>query len=139
MDHRLQLPGQVNAWTMPIRNRIDMLTTGIRTPVGVKIFGSDLKTIEKIGTEIESVVRTVPGTRGAYGERVNGGYFVDFDLDRNAIALYAGSGNVYTAFPIVEDPKQTMIKAAVMYYGRPVTDDQIRARRHHRICSPNGQ
>jgi copper/silver efflux system protein len=88
MDRRLQLPGQVNAWTMPIRNRIDMLTTGIRTPVGIKIFGSDLKTIEKIGTEIESVVRTVPGTRGAYGERVNGGYFVDFDLDRNAIARY---------------------------------------------------
>jgi Cu(I)/Ag(I) efflux system membrane protein CusA/SilA len=88
MDRRLQLPGQINAWTMPIRNRIDMLTTGIRTPVGVKIFGSDLKTIEKIGTEIESVVRTVPGTRGAYGERVNGGYFVDFDLDRNAIARY---------------------------------------------------
>jgi len=88
MNGKLAIPGQINAWTMPIRNRIDMLTTGIRTPVGVKIFGSDLKEIEAIGKEVESILRNVPGTRSAYGERVAGGYFVDFDLNREQIARY---------------------------------------------------
>ena len=88
MDQRLQIPGQTNAWTMPIRNRIDMLTTGIRTPVGIKIFGSDLKQIEEIGKQLEQIVQKVPGTRSVYGERVSGGYFVDFDLNRPAIARY---------------------------------------------------
>ncbi|HEY3055252.1 MAG TPA: CusA/CzcA family heavy metal efflux RND transporter, partial [Thermoanaerobaculia bacterium] len=88
MDQRLQFPGQTNAWTMPIRNRIDMLTTGIRTPVGIKIFGPDLKTIENVGKEIEPIIQKVPGTRSVFGERVSGGYFVDFDLNREAIARY---------------------------------------------------
>ncbi len=88
MNERLTLPGQTNAWTMPIKNRIDMLTTGIRTPVGVKIFGSDLHEIENIGRQIEGILRKVPGTRSAYGERVAGGYFVDFDLNRAQIARY---------------------------------------------------
>ncbi|MGZ7042912.1 MAG: efflux RND transporter permease subunit, partial [Thermoanaerobaculia bacterium] len=88
MDQRLQFPGQTNAWTMPIRNRIDMLTTGIRTPVGIKIFGADLKTIEEIGKQIEPLIRTIPGTRSVFGERASGGYFVDFDLHRDAIARY---------------------------------------------------
>jgi Cu(I)/Ag(I) efflux system membrane protein CusA/SilA len=88
MDQRLQLPGQTNAWTMPIRNRIDMLTTGIRTPVGIKIFGADLKQIENIGKQLEQIVSRVPGARSVYGERVSGGYFVDFDIDRAAIARY---------------------------------------------------
>ncbi|HEY8182952.1 MAG TPA: efflux RND transporter permease subunit, partial [Thermoanaerobaculia bacterium] len=88
MDQRLQFPGQTNAWTMPIRNRIDMLTTGIRTPVGIKIFGPDLKAIENIGKEIEPIIQKVPGTRSVFGERVSGGYFVDFDLNREAIARY---------------------------------------------------
>jgi Cu(I)/Ag(I) efflux system membrane protein CusA/SilA len=88
MDQRLQFPGQTNAWTMPIRNRIDMLTTGIRTPVGIKIFGPDLKTIENIGQQIEPIIRKVPGTRSVFGERVSGGYFVDFDLNREAIGRY---------------------------------------------------
>jgi Cu(I)/Ag(I) efflux system membrane protein CusA/SilA len=88
MNGKLAIPGQINAWTMPIRNRIDMLTTGIRTPVGVKIFGSDLKEIEAIGKQVESILRNVPGTRSAYGERVAGGYFVDFDLNREQIARY---------------------------------------------------
>jgi Cu(I)/Ag(I) efflux system membrane protein CusA/SilA len=73
---------------MPIRNRIDMLTTGIRTPVGIKVFGSDLKQIETIGKQLEQIVQKVPGTRSVYGERVAGGYFVDFDLNRAAIARY---------------------------------------------------
>jgi Cu(I)/Ag(I) efflux system membrane protein CusA/SilA len=88
LDHRLQLPGQTNAWTMPIRNRIDMLTTGIRTPVGIKVFGADLKQIESIGKELEQIVGRVRGARSVYGERVAGGYFVDFDIDRAAIARY---------------------------------------------------
>jgi Cu(I)/Ag(I) efflux system membrane protein CusA/SilA len=88
MNERLTLPGQTNAWTMPIRNRIDMLTTGIRTPVGVKVFGSDLKEIENISKRVETILQKVPGTRSVYGERVAGGYFVDFDINREAIARY---------------------------------------------------
>jgi Cu(I)/Ag(I) efflux system membrane protein CusA/SilA len=88
MNDKLTLPGQTNAWTMPIRNRIDMLTTGVRTPVGVKVFGSDLRQIEQVGQQLEGILRDVPGTRSVYGERVAGGYFVDFDLDRAKIARY---------------------------------------------------
>jgi Cu(I)/Ag(I) efflux system membrane protein CusA/SilA len=88
MNAKLTLPGQTNAWTMPIRNRIDMLTTGIRTPVGIKVFGADLKEIEAIGRRLEAILQNVPGTRSVYGERVAGGYFVDFDLNREAIARY---------------------------------------------------
>jgi Cu(I)/Ag(I) efflux system membrane protein CusA/SilA len=84
----LTLPGQTNAWTMPIKNRIDMLTTGIRTPVGIKIFGSDLEEIEILGQRLEGILQKVPGTRSVYGERVAGGYFVDFDLNRREIARY---------------------------------------------------
>jgi Cu/Ag efflux pump CusA len=88
MNGKLTLPGQTNAWTMPIKNRTDMLTTGIRTPIGVKIFGSDLKEIEQIGQHLEGVLQTIPGTRSVYGERTAGGYFVDFDLNREQIARY---------------------------------------------------
>jgi Cu(I)/Ag(I) efflux system membrane protein CusA/SilA len=88
MDQRLQIPGQTNAWTMPIRNRIDMLTTGIRTPVGIKVFGPDLEQIENIGKQLEPIIQKIPGTRSVYGERVSGGYFVDFDLNRAEIARY---------------------------------------------------
>jgi Cu(I)/Ag(I) efflux system membrane protein CusA/SilA len=88
MNEKLTLPGQTNAWTMPIKNRTDMLTTGIRTPIGVKIFGSDLKEIEQIGQHLEGILQTIPGTRSVYGERTAGGYFVDFDLNREQIARY---------------------------------------------------
>src|SRR6185369_16429724 len=88
MNAALTLPGQTNAWTMPIKNRIDMLTTGIRTPVGIKVFGSDLKQIEALGKRLEGILQSVPGTRSVYGERVAGGYFVDFDLKRREIARY---------------------------------------------------
>ena len=88
MNAALTLPGQTNAWTMPIKNRIDMLTTGIRTPVGIKVFGSDLKKIEGIGKQLEQIVAKIPGTRSVYGERVAGGYFIDFDLKRREIARY---------------------------------------------------
>jgi len=88
MDRALQFPGVTNAWTMPIKNRIDMLTTGIRTPVGIKIFGPDLKEIEKLGEHLEMVLKDVPGTRSVYAERVSSGYFLDFDINREAIARY---------------------------------------------------
>jgi Cu(I)/Ag(I) efflux system membrane protein CusA/SilA len=88
MDKKMRLPGVANAWTMPIKNRIDMLSTGIRTPVGIKIFGPDLGKIEEIGKHIEMVLQSVPGTRTAFAERVTGGYYLDFDLKREEIARY---------------------------------------------------
>ena len=102
LDQRLQLPGQTNAWTMPIRNRIDMLTTGIRTPVGIKVYGADLKQIENIGKQLEQIIGRVSGTRSVYGERVSGGYFVDFDIDRGAIARYGLT---------IDDVQQTIMTA----------------------------
>ncbi len=88
LDERLRLPGVTNAWTMPIKARIDMLTTGIRTPVGIKIFGPDLKQIERIGQQLETVVRQVPGTRSVYAERTTGGYYVDIIPRREEAARY---------------------------------------------------
>ncbi len=88
LDQKLRFPGVTNAWTMPIKNRIDMLTTGIRTPVGIKIFGADLEVIQKIGAEMEAVLKDVRGTRSIYAERTAGGYFLDFVLKRDALARY---------------------------------------------------
>src|SRR5579872_282892 len=88
MNEALQIPGVSNAWTMPIKNRIDMLTTGVRTPVGIKIFGPDLKGIERIGASIERVLPSVAGTRSVFAERVGSGYFLDFDLKRDRLARY---------------------------------------------------
>jgi len=88
MDRALQFPGVTNAWTMPIKARLDMLTTGVRTPVGIKIFGPDLNTIESIGKSIEMIAQEVPGTRSVYAERVAGGYFLDFAIKREEIARF---------------------------------------------------
>jgi Cu(I)/Ag(I) efflux system membrane protein CusA/SilA len=88
MNKALTVPGVSNAWTMPIRARIDMLSTGIRTPVGVKVFGPDLHELERISTEIERAVRTVPGATSVYAERVGGGHYVEIEPDRDAIARY---------------------------------------------------
>jgi copper/silver efflux system protein len=88
MDQALNIPGQVNAWTMPIKTRIDMLSTGIRTPVGVKIFGADLTQISRLGETLESVLRTVPGTRSVYSERTIGGLYLDINPNRDEIARY---------------------------------------------------
>jgi Cu(I)/Ag(I) efflux system membrane protein CusA/SilA len=88
MDKALQFPGVSNAWTMPIKARIDMLSTGIRTPVGVKVFGSDLAEIERIAREVEKVVKTVAGTASAYAERVIGGYYLDITPNRDSLARY---------------------------------------------------
>ncbi|HAT1722163.1 TPA: efflux RND transporter permease subunit [Legionella pneumophila] len=88
MDEALQFPGVSNAWTMPIKARNDMLTTGIRTAVGIKIFGPDIKKIEAIGKEIEMVAKEVKGTSTVYAERVAGGYFLDFQINRDQLARY---------------------------------------------------
>jgi Cu(I)/Ag(I) efflux system membrane protein CusA/SilA len=88
LNDTVQIPGLNNAWTMPIRTRIDMLSTGIKTPVGIKIAGPDLATLERIGTEVEAVVRWVPGTASVFAERVMGGRFIEFNVDRDAIARY---------------------------------------------------
>jgi copper/silver efflux system protein len=88
MDAALKLPGQVNAWTMPIKGRIDMLTTGVRTPVGIKIYGDSLDEIQKIGKNIELYLTSVKGTRSVFAERTAGGYFVNFNILRKEIARY---------------------------------------------------
>lgn len=88
MDAALQFPGVSNAWTMPIRNRIDMLATGIRTPIGVKIFGRDLSQMEGLARQVEAVLKRVPGTSSAYAERVIGGYYLDIVPDRAMLARY---------------------------------------------------
>jgi Cu(I)/Ag(I) efflux system membrane protein CusA/SilA len=102
MDQALKLPGTTNAWTMPIKNRIDMLSTGIRTPIGIKVFGPDLKEIEAIGRKVEDAVRGVAGTRSVFAERVAGGYFLDFDLKRENLARYGLA---------VEDAQATILSA----------------------------
>ena len=88
MDKSLQFPGVSNAWTMPIKARTDMLATGIRTPVGVKVIGQDLTVIEKLAREIEAAIKTVPGTSSAFAERIIGGYYLDIEPDRRELARY---------------------------------------------------
>ena len=88
MNEALQLPGVANAWTMPIKARIDMLTTGVRTPIGIKIYGSDLNEIQRLGTQIEGMMPQIAGTRSVFAERTGGGYFLDFKWNRDAIARY---------------------------------------------------
>ncbi|MGH9786562.1 MAG: efflux RND transporter permease subunit, partial [Terriglobia bacterium] len=88
MDRAIQIPSYANAWLFPIRTRIDMITTGIRTPVGVKVLGTNLETIEKIGLQIEKVLQDVPGTRSAFFERVTGGYYLDVQVRREEAARY---------------------------------------------------
>ncbi len=102
MDKAMQFPGVSNAWTMPIRARIDMLSTGIRTPIGIKILGNDTKEIEKIGSRLETILKGVPGTRSVFAERAAGGYFLDFDLKRDELARLGIS---------VADAEETILSA----------------------------
>ncbi len=103
MDRALRLPGIPNIWTMPIKNRIDMLSTGVRTPIGIKILGPDLREIQSIGEQLEALFRDIPGTRNVLAERTAGGYYVDFDLRREALARYGLS---------IEDA-QTIVTSAI--------------------------
>ena len=88
LNEALTMPGIANAWTMPIKARIDMLTTGVRTPLGIKVLGSDLAEIQKIGEQIEMELKNIPGTTSVFAERTTGGYFLDFDLKRDELARY---------------------------------------------------
>ena len=88
MNEAIQFPGLTNTWTMPIKTRIDMLSTGIKTPVGIKLSGPDLNVLEELGREVEYLLRNVPGTLSVYAERVTGGNFLDFNIDRKALARY---------------------------------------------------
>ena len=88
LDKALQFPGVSNAWTMPIKARIDMLSTGIRTPIGIKVFGKDLNEMERLAKEIEAVVKAVPGTSSAFAERITGGMYINIEPDRTALARY---------------------------------------------------
>ncbi|MDR3763560.1 MAG: CusA/CzcA family heavy metal efflux RND transporter [Acidobacteriota bacterium] len=109
LNEALNFPGVANAWTMPIKARTDMLSTGIRTPVGIKVLGSDLTEIERIGRDIEATLKDVPGTASAFSERTTGGYFLDFDLKRDQLARYGLS---------VEDAQNVLMSAVG---GEPVT------------------
>jgi Cu(I)/Ag(I) efflux system membrane protein CusA/SilA len=88
MNRAINFPGVVNAWTMPIKTRIDMVSTGIKTPIGIKISGANLDVLEKLGKEVEPVIRNLPGTRSVYAERVTGGYYLDFVVKRREAARY---------------------------------------------------
>ncbi len=137
LDQKLQLPGVSNAWTMPIKARIDMLATGVRTPVGVKIFGADLKEVEKIGTSIETILKDVKGTRSVYAERVTGGYFLDFDLKREELARYGltiKEAEMVIMSAIGGEPVTTTIEGRERYtvnvrYARELRDDVDKLRR----------
>jgi Cu(I)/Ag(I) efflux system membrane protein CusA/SilA len=131
MDKRLQIPGWTNAWTMPIKNRIDMLSTGIRTPVGIKVSGPDLKTIEEIGKRLEGIVKNVPGTRSVFAERVTGGYFLDFDLKRDQLARYGltvDDANAIVSSAVGGEAVTTTVEGRERYtvnvrYARELRDD----------------
>ena len=118
MDKSLQFPGVSNAWTMPIKARIDMLSTGIRTPVGVKVFGKDLAEIDKVAREIEAVLRNVPGTSSAYAERTIGGYYLNVDPDRAQLARYGlmvGDVQDVIAMALGAEPVTTTVEGRERY------------------------
>ncbi len=137
MDQSLRLPGVTNAWTMPIKARIDMLTTGVRTPVGIKVFGPDLQEIERLGTELEAIVKDIPGTRSVYAERTAGGYFLDFDLNRDQLARYGltiKEAEMIIMSAIGGEPVTTTIEGRARYtvsvrYARELRDSLPKLRR----------
>lgn len=137
MDRALRIPGVTNAWTMPIKARIDMLSTGVRTPIGIKIFGSDTSEIERIGERIEGMLRGVSGTRSVYAERTAGGYFVDFEPRRDQLARYGltiGQLQEVVMSAIGGENVSTTVEGRQRYpisvrYPRELRDDIDRLRR----------
>ncbi len=137
MNRKLQIPGISNAWTMPIKGRLDMLSTGIRTPVGIKIMGANLETIERLAKETEAAVSKVPGTRSAYAERVAGGYFLDFVLKRERLARYGLSiddANTLVMTAVGGDNQSVTVEGRERYginvrYARDYRDDLQSLRR----------
>ncbi|WP_242392251.1 efflux RND transporter permease subunit [Anaeromyxobacter oryzisoli] len=146
MNEALQLPGISNAWTMPIKGRNDMLSTGIRTPIGIKIVGADIKTIEKIALDTEAAVSKVPGTRSVYAERVAGGYFLDFVLKRDRLARYGFSvddANTLVMTAVGGDNQSTTVMGRERYgvnvrYARDYRED-LQSLRRVLIPLPNGE
>jgi Cu(I)/Ag(I) efflux system membrane protein CusA/SilA len=120
MNQALLFPGVSNAWTMPIKARIDMLSTGIRTPVGVKVYGPDLATIDRLSKKIEAVVRKVPGTTSAFAERVLGGYYLNIEPDRAALARYGLS----------IDDVQTVLRTAL---GGEIVTETVEGRERYGV------
>jgi Cu(I)/Ag(I) efflux system membrane protein CusA/SilA len=146
MNERLQLPGISNAWTMPIKGRLDMLSTGIRTPVGIKIQGADLNTVERIAKDVEAAVAHVPGTRSVYAERVAGGWFLDFVLKRDQLARYGLSvddANLMVMTAVGGDNQSTTVEGRERYginvrYARDYRED-LPALRRVLLPLPGGQ
>ena len=146
MDAALQLPGISNAWTMPIKGRLDMLSTGIRTPIGIKVSGADLGAIQQTALEIEAAVRKVPGTRSVYAERVAGGYFLDFVLNRDSLARYdlsVDDANMMVMTAIGGDNQTTTVEGRERYgvnvrYAREYRDD-VEALKRVLLPLPSGQ
>ncbi|MBL8907764.1 MAG: efflux RND transporter permease subunit, partial [Rhizobiales bacterium] len=146
MDQALQFPGVSNAWTMPIKARIDMLATGIRTPVGVKIFGPDLLEIERLGRAVESALRSLPETSSAFSERVIGGYYLEIIPDRVRLARYGlmvedVQNTIATA--LGADPITTILEGRERYtvnlrLPRELRGDPQAIARHVRIDMPGG-
>lgn len=145
MNAKMRLPGWTNAWTMPIKNRIDMLSTGIKTPVGLKIFGTDLKKIEEVGLHLEMILKDVPGTRSVFAERVSGGYFLDFDLKREALARYGltvDEANMMVMTAVGGELVTTTVEGRERYavsvrYARELRDD-IDDLRKVLVATPSG-
>ena len=146
MDRALQFPGVSNAWTMPIKARIDMLSTGIRTPVGIKVLGTDLAEMEKLARQIEAVVRTVPGTTSAYAERAIGGYYLNIDPDRTQLARYGlavGDVQNLVAMALGAEPVTTTVEGRERYtvsmrYPRDYRSDPQAIANEVLIPTPDG-
>ena len=146
MDKALQFPGVSNAWTMPIKARIDMLATGIRTPVGVKVLGADLKVIETLAREIEAAIKTVPGTSSAYAERIIGGYYLDIEPDRRELARYGlmiGDVQQVVSMALGAETVTTTVEGRERYavslrYPRDVRSDPQSIAREVLVPLPNG-
>jgi copper/silver efflux system protein len=145
MDAALRFPGIPNIWTMPIRNRIDMLSTGVRTPIGIKVLGPDLTVIQRIGERLEGIVREVPGTRNVLAERTAGGYYLDFVLHRDALARYGLSvedAQTIVTSAIGGETVTTTVEGRERYsvnvrYGREFRDD-VPALRRVLVPTPSG-
>jgi copper/silver efflux system protein len=146
LNAALQLPGISNAWTMPIKGRVDMLSTGIRTPIGIKVSGADLGVIQKIGLEVEAAIQKMPETRSVFAERVAGGYFLDFVLDRDKLARYGLSvddANTMVMTAVGGDNQTTTIEGRQRYgvnvrYARDFRED-VDALKRVLLPLPGGQ
>ncbi|MEE9360211.1 MAG: CusA/CzcA family heavy metal efflux RND transporter, partial [Hyphomicrobium sp.] len=146
MDRALQFPGVSNAWTMPIKARIDMLATGIRTPIGVKVLGRDLKEIEHLARQIEAAIKTVPGTSSAFAERIIGGYYMEITPDREQLARYGlmvGDVQEVIASAIGAQSVTTVVEGRERYtvsvrYPRDVRSDPQAIEREVLVSLPNG-